>query len=208
MNTTNTISTKDRIKNIANELFNEKGYDNVSILDICQKASITKTTFYYHFPSKNALLDYYLPAPEVAPYDILKLIFSLDSYWKQLWLLTDYAFTPIFEKGADFLTQIIKLNLSHDCDTFHTLSKDLLNISVPLVKKGQENGEILNLSSPDSLVGYGWILALGNCTTWCMENGEYDARDELLHALETLYNISPEKRFTLEQLDYELSTLK
>ena len=42
------ISTKNKIFETAGKLFKEKGYENVTINNICEACGITKTTFYYH----------------------------------------------------------------------------------------------------------------------------------------------------------------
>ena len=43
------MDTKEQIVNSAIEVFKEMGYDQVSIPKICEKAGITKGTFYYYF---------------------------------------------------------------------------------------------------------------------------------------------------------------
>jgi AcrR family transcriptional regulator len=48
--------TRKRILDSAYGLFYRKGFGRVSVDDICDAAGITKKTFYYHFPSKDALL--------------------------------------------------------------------------------------------------------------------------------------------------------
>ncbi|MDO4312027.1 MAG: TetR/AcrR family transcriptional regulator [Eubacteriales bacterium] len=200
-----TNTTQKRILDIADELFSTQGFDSVSIQDICDKANITKTTFYYYFTSKESLLDQYLTPPEVASYDILRLVFSMDSYWKQIWLLTDHTLKTITDKGSDFLSLVIKANLSRNCQTFQPLTNDLLNISLPLVQKAQAAGEIRNQSDAETLVEVGWLQILGYCTSWCFQNGEFDLRQAKLSSLETLYDVAPEYRFTLEEIDEELS---
>lgn len=53
-------STKERqheILDAANELFAEKGYDATSVSDIMKKVGIAKGTLYYHFSSKEEILD-------------------------------------------------------------------------------------------------------------------------------------------------------
>ncbi len=54
---------KNEILDVANELFNRKGFDNTSISDILEKVGIARGTLYYHFKSKeeimNALIDRY-----------------------------------------------------------------------------------------------------------------------------------------------------
>lgn len=50
-------SKKDVILEVAMQLFSENGYDGTSMDDIAQKASVTKSLIYYHFKSKEDLLD-------------------------------------------------------------------------------------------------------------------------------------------------------
>lgn len=52
----NEATTSERIIDCALELFKQKGFDNVTVNDICNAANITKGTFYYHFKSKDDLL--------------------------------------------------------------------------------------------------------------------------------------------------------
>ncbi|MEG1240636.1 MAG: TetR/AcrR family transcriptional regulator [Oscillospiraceae bacterium] len=48
--------TEQHILQAALELMRERGFDGVSVRDVCQKAGITTGAFYHHFPSKEALL--------------------------------------------------------------------------------------------------------------------------------------------------------
>ena len=50
------MDTKEKIVNSAIELFKEMGYDQVSIPKICEKAGITKGTFYYYFQNKGEVI--------------------------------------------------------------------------------------------------------------------------------------------------------
>lgn len=47
---------KERILNIATELFAEKGFDAVGVQLICEKAEISKPTLYYYFENKSGIL--------------------------------------------------------------------------------------------------------------------------------------------------------
>jgi AcrR family transcriptional regulator len=51
-----TVSTRDRILDIALELFTEQGYDKTSIRDIAERLGFTKAALYYHFKSKADIL--------------------------------------------------------------------------------------------------------------------------------------------------------
>lgn len=48
---------KSEIMDTAWELFNSKGYEKTSVLDILEKAGIAKGTLYYYFKSKEEILD-------------------------------------------------------------------------------------------------------------------------------------------------------
>ena len=49
-------STKDRILDIALDLFTEKGFDGTSLREIAEKLGVTKAALYYHFASKDDIL--------------------------------------------------------------------------------------------------------------------------------------------------------
>jgi len=49
-------STRERILDIALELFTEHGYDKTSIRDIAERLGTTKAALYYHFKSKADIL--------------------------------------------------------------------------------------------------------------------------------------------------------
>src|SRR5580704_8878228 len=48
--------TRERILDIALELFTERGYDKTSLRDIAERLGITKAALYYHFERKQDIL--------------------------------------------------------------------------------------------------------------------------------------------------------
>ncbi|MGO9342834.1 MAG: TetR/AcrR family transcriptional regulator [Acidimicrobiales bacterium] len=54
--TKETASTRERILNVALELFTEKGYDGASLREIAERLDVTKAAIYYHFASKGDIL--------------------------------------------------------------------------------------------------------------------------------------------------------
>ncbi|MBL9155100.1 MAG: TetR/AcrR family transcriptional regulator [Verrucomicrobiales bacterium] len=55
-------SARDRILETASQLFQERGYSEVGINEIIDKADTAKATFYQHFPSKESLCTEWLKA--------------------------------------------------------------------------------------------------------------------------------------------------
>ncbi|HEY2299224.1 MAG TPA: TetR/AcrR family transcriptional regulator [Jatrophihabitans sp.] len=49
-------ATRDRVLDVAAELFADQGYDATSVAQVIERAGLTKGGFYHHFASKDALL--------------------------------------------------------------------------------------------------------------------------------------------------------
>src|SRR6202161_2652063 len=49
-------STRERILNVALELFTEKGFDGASLREIAERLGVTKPAIYYPFASKDDIL--------------------------------------------------------------------------------------------------------------------------------------------------------
>ena len=49
-------ATRERILDVALELFNDRGYDKTSLREIAERLGITKAALYYHFDSKEDIL--------------------------------------------------------------------------------------------------------------------------------------------------------
>ncbi|HLM18678.1 MAG TPA: helix-turn-helix domain-containing protein [Acidimicrobiia bacterium] len=58
--------TRERILSVANELFIEQGYEGTSLREIADRLDITKAALYYHFRSKDEILETLL-----TPFDTL-----------------------------------------------------------------------------------------------------------------------------------------
>ena len=51
------MNTKEKIMDVALHMFSERGYEAVSIRDICGEVGIKESTLYYHFKNKKDILD-------------------------------------------------------------------------------------------------------------------------------------------------------
>jgi AcrR family transcriptional regulator len=58
----NPLPTRERIISAASKLFYDEGIRSVSVDAVAEKAGVTKRTLYYHFASKDELIDAYLAA--------------------------------------------------------------------------------------------------------------------------------------------------
>ena len=51
------MNTKEKIMDVALKMFSGRGYEAVSIRDICGEVGIKESTLYYHFKNKKDILD-------------------------------------------------------------------------------------------------------------------------------------------------------
>ena len=51
------MDTREKIMDVALHMFSERGYEAVSIRDICGEVGIKESTLYYHFKNKKDILD-------------------------------------------------------------------------------------------------------------------------------------------------------
>ena len=52
--------TKEKIFQAAKRILQKKGYEELSIKNICEEAGVSNGSFYHHFKTKDDLLSYYI----------------------------------------------------------------------------------------------------------------------------------------------------
>ena len=65
--------TKDRIFQAAKTILRKKGYEGLSIKNICEEAGVSNGSFYHHFKTKDDLLSYYIEEQPSVDADCLDL---------------------------------------------------------------------------------------------------------------------------------------
>lgn len=190
-------STKKHIRNVALKLFKEKSFENVTLKEICEASGVNKHTFYYYFKSKDELLNQYYKIPcKLTSYD-LATIMTAESYVEQLWLLNKNFVDFIADSGVSIIKQIIIKNLTDNhIGTFKVTEdfKQLLKLQYDIIKKGQDNGEILNKSEPEDLVLLLRQTIHSTAATWSIKNGNFDYREVTRFFFETILDVAPSYR--------------
>ncbi|RBP59715.1 TetR family transcriptional regulator [Alkalibaculum bacchi] len=184
------ISTKMQIIETAIELYKERGYENVSVKDICNRCNLTRGAFYYHFKSKDEILDnYFLSSDNLAINEILPLI-SAKKYIEQFYYFFDMYLERTFIAGHDIFGQIIKRNIDKSGKIFSPKDINMRKVYSSLIEKAQNAGEILNRTPPDLLVDTIVYIADGIALVWCSQNGDFDYVEENKKILDELFKIN------------------
>lgn len=186
----NELSTKDRIFNIASELFKEKGYNEVTIIDICEACEITKSTFYYHLKSKQDIILHYYDHIISNLTPVLMQMLDISSPWEQTVLLFDSLMQNIMELGYDINSQLMITNLQENRGIFD-LREDLADIAQRIIQKGQEAQQIRNPSSSRHLYEAAAYMFTGYEFMWCSLKGEFDWKGKFFNSLENMFDVEP-----------------
>lgn len=176
--------TAYQIEKTAIELFKDKGYKNVTIDEICQAAEITKSTFYYHFASKDRLLSSFYNYTDSYSPDILRFLATSDNCWHKLWACLEPAIDWTVMAGASILSQVYILNLQKHENTFILPNaSDLEALYLGIIEKGQETLEFRNNSDPKLIYDNITNIILGIAVQWCIANGEFDEKEAIKKAV-------------------------
>lgn len=175
------------------ELFKEKGYETVTVNDICTACNITKTTFYYHLSSKQDILLqlYDIIVDNLTP--MLKQMIHIHSSWEQIQHLFDYLITSFMDLGADLNSQLLIVNLQRRQRALD-VRKSLEEIAVEIIAEGQKSGQIRNPSAPQTLYAASAYMFTGYEYMWCTLHGDFEWRQLFFASLASLLDIEPSLR--------------
>lgn len=165
--------SKEEILNQAYRLFRTEGYDGVSVDAICMACGVTKPTFYRYIENKEAILTtFYDRVCE----DILGH-FSEDcqaeTCYEQFHLFYRMVIENLEELGPGVVAKMMSLNLTTDSHSFET-RKELTDIILGLIKKGQESGEFQSTESAQNLYNACNFVFLGLEYKWSVKRGAVD----------------------------------
>ena len=192
------------IQEAAQRLFSANGYDSTTIADICNLAGVSKTTFYYHFKSKEDLSViplYHVPPTSESSNILLKKIIASDSAWKQIWLLSIDALTRCnhtYETAS--MKQVVAASLMSSQNFFSEIPDEHWHMMEPLIRKAQTNGEILNNSPAEQLVDHIYYAYIGVVIWWCTHPGgtRRDLFESMMCTMEIFLQVDSAYRFELE----------
>jgi AcrR family transcriptional regulator len=117
--------TRARILAVANELFIEQGYEGTSLREIADRLDITKAALYYHFRSKDEILETLL-----APFDTL-----LDQLLRRLEAAHDV------EAWADTLTWVVAQIFDY-LDFFRLVDRNRHIVELMMVEAKRDHAEM------------------------------------------------------------------
>lgn len=192
---TKASESKQRIRSIALDLIKEKGYDSVTINNICTAAKISKNTFYYYFKSKEDLLVQFDDISPMTAGNLASVIMeetSVEQYWK----LMEPVLDSIVDQGPEVTKHMLYAFTKQKIQTFST-SEFFQNINAvvaTIIERAQASGEIRNTSEPTLLLATTGTQFLGVVSAWGTMDGNFDLKDAFRLTMEVSFDLKPELR--------------
>lgn len=179
------METKGKIFKAAKHILQKKGYEELSIKNICEEAGVSNGSFYHHFKTKDDLLSYYIEEqPSINP-DLLDLpADATDAKKTIIYVYINYVHY-CEELGVEFMAN------------YYTPKNQSLN---PLIRTERPypiitvqnylqkciDEQILTLKhSLDEITTDIRMIVIGNVFEWCLKKGDADFEGNMKRSLET-----------------------
>lgn len=181
------INTKLRITGVSLDLFKRKGFDNVTINDICKTADISVGAFYHHFESKHEIINKSYEQVDLLikeQYDQKDLSFEVN---KLLYILSDQSHV-IQDLGWIFVSDVYK-NLIHMDEPYSLHPGRWVVVEVEsCIRNAIKANEIVKDVSPKELTETLIRISRGVMFDWCLHKGNYDLTEKITHDLLLILN--------------------
>ncbi|MCT4604561.1 MAG: TetR/AcrR family transcriptional regulator [Marinisporobacter sp.] len=172
--------TKNKVFETATELIKEKGYDNVTVSEICKKAGVAKGTFYVHYKSKEDIIkeSYYSDMGQFVLKEYKKLI-SQDENIRikdkiQKFLIAELMFSN--HAGYEMTCRAYVTNLA-ECisqDSKHFERRGFTKELKELILEGIHQKEFHTKQTEEDIFLYLESFVRGLMASWCFSNAGFD----------------------------------
>lgn len=183
--------TRQKLYDTAVSLFLKKGYEKVTVDEICEKIGLTKGAFYSHFKSKDQIvLERMLAVDEHYRTDILPKVAGVKSAADRLLTFIRLLLYYMHELGKTTVKTAYYTQIGYDqrVTGIMTEKRTLYKIIQELVSEAQEKGELRDDLSSAELTHIIMHSIRGIVYNWCLSTSKFDIResaDNLVKILST-----------------------
>lgn len=174
--TLQSIKTKKRIIEAAKELFVEKGYFNVTVDDVVERANSSKGGFYTHFKTKEELIINMVPMVDEAYTKFTQINKEYKSTLDKITSFINYIF-EIMEKeiGLEFMSAIYSSQIKDLTTHRFLIESDRVYYHVfgSLIEEAQRNGEITSDLLTEDIINILTTCIRGVIYDWCLKKGSF-----------------------------------
>lgn len=194
---TKTSETKKKIIEAAIELFEKEPVEEVSISEICKKAGVSSTAFYYNFKNKETLLNETVlyGQEQISSKELLTELLACKNYWEQIFVLHTMLTASSVKFGPDlirhfYISEIKNKDLWSHSEGFAEIADMLADV----ISKAQNAGEIKNTSDPMELAVSAMQLIEALSVYRSVYPEEVEVYSYYRKKLETIYDVREDLR--------------
>lgn len=170
------METRRKIFNTAAQLITEKGFDHVTVEEICKKSGVAKGLFYHYFNSKaDIVIETYMDVdnkfsaevmalPATTPYDRVIYAVSFQARYAKA-------------KGLEFVKQIYKHQLDTGTAFFISEDRAFFRLIRDAIREGQQKNQLRSDFSAEVLTRLVLSISRGITYDWCLHDGDYDIEE-------------------------------
>lgn len=188
--------TKENIIHQALILIKERGYDQVTINDICDASKISKNTFYYYFKSKEEVLMKFFRVPYDMTIQRMTDIITMESPLEKFFHVNEPRIEHFQNLGQEILKRVMIINLQRNIGTFktHKEKESFYRLELELLSKAQEQKEIRNQSKPIELLHSIKMQSMGAVLAWAVSGEQFDLIKKTRLMIEVLLDVREDLR--------------
>ena len=185
--------TRADIYNAAMNLFLRRGFDSVTIEDICDAADVARATFFLHFPAKEALLAEYGERAND------ELAAAIGAYRGSATATIRMALKMLAERAVrdpDVVRLVMREILAKPrvLSDHDKKAAGLVDLLAGIIRRGQKSGEFRRRTEPTvaALTASAAFFAL--IYTWVRRDGKIDVEGAVAETLDVILNGLREKK--------------
>ena len=175
--------TKERIFRAAKRILKKKGYEELSIKNICEEAGVSNGSFYHHFKTKDDLLSYYIEEqPSIRP-ELLEL--PKDAAEAKAAIVQVYLNYVRYcrELGVEFMAGYYNPKNQALNSVIRTKRPYPIMTVQAYVEKALAAGRIgLNVEI-EAFTTDVRMIVIGNVFEWCLRDGQTDFEGNMTRSL-------------------------
>jgi AcrR family transcriptional regulator len=180
-------TTKELLLTTAIRLFQERGFDNVTVDDVCKETDVTKTAFYYHYKSKDELIRDFFSVDHMLTTTELASILSATDYASQVLRIMEVRIRNVTQAGVALTKELYRIYLKDESIPLLSDKSELSDIIIMLIERAQTVGQIKNMASPELLHNSLCCLTNGIVLKWIMMDGSFDIIEENHRLYQTMF---------------------
>lgn len=166
-------SKQEQFIDTAMKLFLEKGYDAVSVQDICDTLHVTKPTFYRYVGAKEQVLVYQFDKVQAQVLEKARKLAGEGEYVKALVQALTISHEAASKMGFELFRVYIK-SLLVDGGSSWRYSRELCRLMTDIISHLQQQERITNEADPLDLYYLLVHLDQGVSIEWCTRKGNFD----------------------------------